>query len=285
MNDIERLRDLARKRRAAVTSKIGRIRRTTGVDLSHTESDPRRDAKSIQRYTRIQLSNYIAELNAFTARDNGYIAGARGTVLQKKSWAQYKRLERSFNQLGAKRIAEIGEIVLPGGMTIADRETMVPQRVRAQGTPMNRLYENISRNPRQIAGQKALDKLIKTLESKLSKNYVKTGIADARKQFKDMAKLIGAPELMKVASGLTDYQFDTLWNYTNFVASFSLKYEVVRMAMANEHVEPALHHVAEDYAGDARVLLGWAQQLPETSSEARKANRSAQSRTKKKGRA
>lgn len=280
MNDLDRLRDEARKRRAAVSAKISRIRRNTGVDLANTEADPRRQPTAVKRYTRTQLSNYIAELNAFTARDNGYIGGARGTVISKKSWAEYKRLERQYNQLGAKRLAEVGQIVLPGGMTIENREAMLPQKVRASGSPMNRLYEVVAREARQVNGQKALDKLIKSLEKKLSKNYVKTGIADARSQFKDMAKLIGDPSLTKAAAKLTDYQFDTLWNYTNFVATFSMKYEVIRMAMANEKVDPAFHHVAEDYAGDARQLLEWAGFLPETASKARQESRSTGSKGK-----
>ena len=56
MDEIERLRDLVRKRRGAVTSKISRIRRNTGVDIAGKPEDPRRETDVIKRYNKRQLN-------------------------------------------------------------------------------------------------------------------------------------------------------------------------------------------------------------------------------------
>lgn len=261
MNELERLRELARKRRSAVTGKIARIRRNTGVDITGRAEDPRRDISVIKRYNKAQLNKYIGELNAFQSRSVGYVAGAGGVPIPKNKWQQYKRLERQYNALGVKHEAKVADIFLPtAGMTLRQRNAMI--HPTAVGEVVNRPYSQVDRVPSQIPGVKALDKILKDMERKTSKTYLPGEIKKSRKQLNDMLKTAGNGNMIARASKLSDAQFDTLWNYTNFATLVSLSYEMAKLRAADAK-ERWHDQVVEDAASDIGELFDWASELPE----------------------
>lgn len=260
MNELDRLRELARKRRSAVTAKIGRIRRNTGVDIAGNADDPRRPAAVVKKYNSRQLNRYIAELNAFQSRDVGYVAGSGGVPIPKSKWATYKRLERQYNAAGKMHEAKVLDTFLPqAGMTLRQRQAMI--HPTAMGEVVNTPYAQIDRSPSQVPGVKALDRLIKDMRRKVTKEYLPSEIKKSRKQLNDMLKTAGNGEFAKRAAKLTNSQFDTLWNYTNFATLVSLSYEMAKLRAADAK-ERWHDSVVEDAASDIGELFDWASNLP-----------------------
>lgn len=272
MNELERLRDLVRKRRGAVTGKISRIRRNTGVDIAGRPEDPRRDTKVIAKYNSRQLNKYLGELNAFQSRSVGFVSGAGGVPIPKLRWNQYKKLEMQYNTIGIKHEAKISNIFLPtAGMTLRQRNAMI--HPTAVGEVVNRPYSYIDRTSSQVPNIEALESLTKDMRRKTKAGFLPGEIGKARKQLRGMLKVTGNNELGNRASGLSDSQFDTLWNYTNFATLISLSYEMAKLR-ATGGKERWHDSVVEDASGDIGELLDWASVLPEAISNV-EANRRA----------
>lgn len=261
MNEVDRLRELVRKRRSAVTGKIARIRRNTGVDIAGHDEDPRRPVAVIKKYNSRQLNKYLGELNAFQSRSVGYVPGTGGVPLPSQRFREYKRYEKQYNALGVSHEAKIANIFLPtAGMTLRERNSMI--HPTAQGEVVNRPYSQVDISSTQIPSAGALDALTRDMRRKISKGFLPGEIKKARSQLNDMLKTAGNGDFVKQASGLSDSQFDTLWNYTNFATLISLSYEMAKLRAAN--VQERWHDsVVEDASSDIRELFDWAQELPE----------------------
>lgn len=262
MNELERLREMVRKRRSAVTAKIARIRRNTGVDITGRSEDPRRATDAIKRYNVRQLNNYLGELNAFQSRSVGYVAGAGGVPIPRNKWREYKRLEAQYNAIGAKHEASVADIFIPtSGMTIRQRKAMI--HPTAVGEVVNNPYAWVEREPEQVRDAKSMDKLITDMRRRTDRKYLPGEIAKARKQLNEMLKTAGMNDVAKQASKLSNSQFDTLWNYTNFATQVSLSYELMKLRSADAK-ERWHDSVLEDARDDIGSLLEWANELPET---------------------
>lgn len=275
MNDrLKNLRAEVRKRRSAVTAKENRIKRNTGVDVKDTPLDPRRPTNVVAKYNEPQLRKYLNELNAFMARDNGFVAGANHTPIPKRDWLEYKRIEKKYNDIGAKHFADLAhhEIPFSDNMTVADREKlMVPDSKRAQGEIVHRPYGTIERKASNIKDAAALMKLKNRLEDKLNTDYLPKQIAAGREQLKAMLKSVGDGTLNARADKLSDSQFNILWNYTGFPTSISTITESgghrSKAAKGTGQNEEYMTGVKEDYSSDIREFFDWAESLPEKGTE------------------
>lgn len=213
--DVEPLRELVRKRRAAVSAKEARIFKNTGVDIRDTKEDPRLPPSVVNRYNRAQLNSYLGRLNAFMARSNGYILDQSGTLISRAEWTSYGFVERRYNAVAKADFNKVKNIIDPiSGLSIADREKLlVPDAKRAQGDVIHRPYSEIHRKPQNIKNQQAVLKLKADLLKKLSAGYLPKQIKSQRAQAKAMSLNAG----IKIDfNSLSDNQFNALWNYTGF---------------------------------------------------------------------
>jgi hypothetical protein len=278
-SEVQRLRDEVRKRRSDVTSKIGRIRRNTGVDVAGTNEDPRRDPKVISRYSKPQLAKYLADLNAFQSRGVGFVAGNRGAIIPKRAWQEYKKLERQYNKLGQLHEAAIANIKVPGlGVTVRERNAMI--HPNAIGEVVNRPYVEINRKANQVRSVEKLRELTKGLAKKISPTFLPGEIRKARKQLNDMLKTIGSNEYAGRAKKLTDNQFNILWNYTNFATNISLRYEITKLQAAGSE-DRWYSSVLEDNEDDLRELFDSAEQFPEAENNSQSETQTKQNRRKR----
>lgn len=262
-SELDRLRDEVIRRRRAATKKISRMRRSKGVDISGTNLDPRRSIKTIGHYNRKQLNAYLRVINNFQSRKVGFVAGVEGTPIPKSQWEHYKRLERQYNAIGDRHISRIGDIQVPTtGLTIKERDATVrPDSKRAQGEVSHRPFSRVDRNPNNVNGTDALNRLTKDLQKKLDKKFLPKELRKARKQVKDMLNTIGNNEYIKDVKDLSDYQFDILWNYTPFANNTSLAYTVIKMK-ATGSKDKWYSSVVEDQSSDIGEFLKWAKTLP-----------------------
>lgn len=223
MNNIDRLRDEVRKRRAAVTGKERRILNNTGIDLKNTKEDPRRSPSVVKKYNTKQLNDYLKKLNDFMARDNGYVPDSSGGFIRKSVWLKYKRIERKYNKIVVNHFNDIGGIIDPyRGVTIREAEKLfVPESKRAQGEIRHRPYNEIERTAKNIKSADALGKLQLQLEGKLDKKYLPKQISAGRSQANMMLDNANLADFKEVIGKLSNRQFDVLWNYWGFAGRLS----------------------------------------------------------------
>jgi hypothetical protein len=218
MSAIDDLRILARRRRSAVTSKERRIFNNTGVDLKNTKDDPRRAPSIVKKYNTRQLTDYIKQLDKFMLRENGYIADSSGGLIPKRDWLKYKRTEKTYNKMVKAKFDKIADIHDPHrNMTIRQAEGLfVPENLRAAGEIRHRPYNEIHRNAKNIKNVEALKKLQAQVDGKRSKAYLVKALDAGRKQAGQMLDNAGISELKSALAGLSNQQFNVLWNYWGF---------------------------------------------------------------------
>jgi hypothetical protein len=263
--ELQRLRELAKKDRAAATQKIYRIRKNQHVDLTGTEYDPRRPVAVINKYNAAQLRGYIAKLEQFSDRGAQYIAGSNGVAIPKGLYSEYKRLESVYNALVDLRNAERAPYILPGEgnkMTIGEREQyMLPDNLRMRNAAANSLYPKQDINPANVAGEFGLKELIKDIKLKLKPGYLKKEIKGERVEVEAMLKTIGDKVTIKSIRGLSNHQFDVLFNSTKFVRSVSRIYEFYKNLSADAK-EEWYNTRYQDEVSELNEAIEWARNLP-----------------------
>lgn len=265
--NINNLRAIVRRRRSAVTAKENRIKRNTGVDIRGTKEDPRKPINAVKEMGRRELNNYLAELNRFMSRSSGFVAGNNGALIPKKDWLEYKRLEKQYNNIGNLHFESIANIFIPlSGMTVAERERLMePDSKRAQGDIRHKPFSPLNRDSTNIKSKEALDKLKKSLESKVRPDYLPRQIKEARSQLKAMLKGVGNGSLIRDANALTDAQFNVLWNYTGFAGSVSRVYGSGSHRGKNIQDDDSSDiystSVVEDFSVDVREFFEWAKSI------------------------
>lgn len=282
---LKNLRLEVRKRRSAVTAKENRIKRNTGVDIRNTREDPRRPVNVVNRYNARQLNTYLADLNSFMSRSTGFVSGAGNVPISKSDWFNYKRLEKKFNSVGAKHFESIADIEIgpKNNMSIRDRDKlMVPDHKRAQGEIVHRPYGEIDRKSTNIKGAEALAKLSKQLEKKLAKNFLPEALNAGRKQANQMLVLIGNSDLTAKLNKLNDYQFNVLWNYTDFATGLSVVADSDSARRTNVKEDRYQSTVVEGFSDDIRKFLGWAETVSEESAKRAPSRSGKTSRTQSK---
>lgn len=262
--DLNELRALVRQRHNAATRKVSRLR-GKDVEVGGTKFDPRRDPSNIKRYTRAQLNAYLGQLNNFTARTTGFVAGVEGTPLPRAKWREYERQQNAANAKARARAASIGNVKLPGqDMTVAQRsEMMRPNILRAGGEASNRPYAEVNRKPSQIKDVDALNKLIQSFKRKNRPEYLPKYLKGQRKQAEQMMATIGVADQIPELRKLSDHQFDTLFNESSFAGDLGMRYGY--MSMLDKGNKSAAHDaVMETTEHDIAEKLSWAKSLPKT---------------------
>ncbi len=261
MSDVQRLRDEVKKARQRAGAKISRNRQK-GIEIGGTEADPRRNPALHKRYNAVQLRTYLRELNEFNSRNMQFVAGARGAPLERTAWARYKHAESRYNAVGAEHDAQVADIFIPtSGMTIRERQSTI--HPTAQGEFANRPYSQVQLRPSQVPNGGALDKLIKEMQRRNSRNYLPGELKKSREQMKDMLNAIGHTEFVERADGLSENQLDIMWNYTATARLVSLVYEMMKLRSSDSGGKERWHdRVVEDSENELRELFDFAESQP-----------------------
>jgi len=231
--ELESLRQLARKRHRAVTQKVSRIKAKEGITLTGTKDDPRKDPQSFKRMNAIQLRAHIAKQETFISRETQFVSGAKGTILTGSLWHQAETLIRAVNRKNATPYEAVKNVFLPSqGMTVDEFMGTKPTHP-VTGNPASRApHLPITKSAKGIPNDRQLKKLIKDLQAKLATDYGDKVIARERKTLgkflKDIGKVSNIKDISKDFRGLTPGQFAFMWNYTNFAAISSFDYEIAK---------------------------------------------------------
>jgi len=259
---LQELRDLARKRHIAVTKKVSRLRRKNEVELTATKYDPRRELAKIKHYNTAQLKSYINKLEGFTARDNQYLRGARGSVVTKKYWDEFQTAQRAVSKRNRAEFAKIEKIFIPRfNQTIGERIAMLAKPSRmGNNMATNRPFDEVARSARGLMGDKGAKIQAETMLNRLKPDWIGSRINRDRDNMRKMASVINETRLLRLVDTLTNNQFNVLWNYTGFATAYSMNYENVQKMLSAE--DEAWHNTtADDAVEDSHALIEWIKTL------------------------
>lgn len=257
--ELNELRAMARARHRATTRKISRIKNDTGLTISGSQNDPRRELARIKRYTKSQLRAYIAQLNDFSSRSVQFVPSANRTPIQADLWKTYKSLEGRYNQRVNEQFERVQDVFLPAvGQTIGERMAMITPAHRQLTNPaVNSPYRPAEMQPRNVRDERALKRLIAQKQKQLQPRYRKKLVDDARDQFGKMADIINRRDLAKAVSTLSDAQFEVLWNYTPFASAIGINYEVIQAMLSNKE-KPYHSDSLRNAVATQKSLIEWA---------------------------
>lgn len=250
---------MARARHRAATRKISRIKADTGLTVSGSKNDPRRELSRVKRYTKSQLRTYIAQLNDFSSRSVQFVPSANRTPIQTDLWKTYKSLEDRYNRRINAQFSKVQDVFLPAvGQTIGERMAMITPAHRQLTNPaVNSPYRPAEMQPRNVASERALKRLIAQKENQLKPSYRKKQVNDARDQFGKMADVINRRDLAHAVSKLSDAQFEVLWNYTPFASAIGINYEVIQAMLSNKE-KPYHSDSLRNAVATQKGLIEWA---------------------------
>lgn len=259
--ELRALRAMANRRHRAATRKISRLKSDAGVNVSGTSVDPRRSRNNIKNYTEKQLRSYINQLDKFTSRSNQYVPDAHRRPIPRSQWRQYQRLEQQYNQSVSQRFSSYRDLPGPTGMTIGERmELMTPKFPYMQDRAVNSPYTPINRKSTNVGSARALKRLTAEMRDRVKSGHFDNKISDGREQFDKMSEMLDAPGLANRVRGLSDEQFDVLWNYTGFADAISLGYDINKNLLAGN--EKRWHgQVLNTSMSTANELVSWAERV------------------------
>lgn len=254
-DEVRRLREEVRKRRAAATAKISRTRRVHGADIAGTSVDPRRDPKVINKYNAAQLRAYLGKIESFMDRKIQFVGGARGANLKKSPVTDLLKTQTNYNKVVEARRRELDKInILGKGLNIGQRrDTIHPT---AAGSVVNDPYAKSNLKPSQFTSDESVAKMAAQLKERMAPDYLAKKLKEAREQGRQMLVHMGAHDLIDEMNDLTDYQFDILWNEAGFAQALSVVYTVLESNAGRWQ-----NSVVEDKKDDIREFLGWAATL------------------------
>lgn len=233
--ELESLRKQVMARQRAAGKKISRLK-AKGANVSGTKYDPRKTPATVSKLNVHQLHTQLGRLNVFMDRKTQFHSDARGALLPPGQFEAYKKLESKVNNIKKKAFDPIKNIKVPGGggVTIAERHKInTPDRPRA-GNPAVNPFTFVQRKSTSVMSAKALRKLTKDLENKLSSDFLAEDLALDRRVAADMLTTLGKPDWIDRLDKMSDFHFNILWNWTKFATDVSLPYELAKKGLQGE---------------------------------------------------
>lgn len=255
-SNLKQLRDQVRRAHQNATRKVSRIR-AKGVEIGGTSADPRRAIKNVGRYTEKQLRAYLRELDQFRSRSVQYLpAASPQNRISAAAWREYKKLEREYNEIANRSQKQRDDVFLPShGMTIGDRDDLMrSMSPRAGG--QRRPLDPIVREHKNIRDDKALQVLIRDMRKRVKPSYERSVVRQQKANAIVLAGESGSQRFASGVKGLTQKQFNILWNYTDFATMLSHYYET-RNAESTEWIAKT----RKDMGSSIDELLSWAKTI------------------------
>lgn len=209
--------------RKRVTTKINRMAKVYDANVSGTKYDPRESATTIRNMTGRQLAAYQRRIDTFMSREVGYVGPA---LLPLPEVRKYLTVEKRYNRNAEPVYNLYKDLPGPGGQqTVAQRDALMAGRPRMATDASNRPLSPVNRDVRNIASLKGLRTLTRQLEKKIAPGQYERNVKRGRKQANQMLKEINDPNLTKQIRGLTDKEFDFLFNFHGLANDLRTRYK------------------------------------------------------------
>ena len=212
-----------------------KIRRNERKGLGNVSAfSPIRPSMEVGSLNKRQLTVYQHQLERFQSRKNQFIADANSNALPTRAWREYARKERRYAEKVNAIYSAASGLIHPDGQTVDQAMRIAtPDHPSMANQPVNSLFRPPHHEAYQINGLHGLGVLNRKLDRKLSDEYFDETREDNRRVAREMLSFIGDEDLIERVENLTDKQFDTLWNYSYFVADIGMNYESAKQALTD----------------------------------------------------
>lgn len=260
--EARKLRAEVQKKLISVNNKIARTQKNTGAKVAGSEFDPRRRAGIDKNYNVAQLRSYLNDLNAFMRRPNQFVAGSRGAPIPRGKYAAFQKLQKEYSEVAKSYEASVGNNVLPkefDNMTVRAHKGIAPE---SQGSTVYGPYRKYDYASTDIKNVGALEKLANKIKSMLKRGYLEKEISEGRENLEKALTIMGEGEWIERIDQLSDYQFDVLWNGTEFADRVFAKYDLLQERKEGTRKEKWQDKVVDSQFAELGGLFDWASNLP-----------------------
>lgn len=256
---IDNLRRVAQRRAQAAGRKIERLR-ASGIIVSGSEFDPRRDAAKVARYNSRQVNAYIRNLENFT-KNAQFVPSAGGKAIPVAAAARFERTKARFNTYVDKYRESFKDLVVDladgsAPLTVEQKNKIGSDdwKTFAKGRSAQRPLAHSESEIENIEGIDKLRKLEQFMRDKMKADYLPSRIERGREEAKKMVAQLNNPELQAEIDKLNDFQFGVAWHELGLADSLSQTYWTVMNA---DNADAA--KMQDAAMGDTRKLVKWAQ--------------------------
>jgi hypothetical protein len=194
----------AKRRERAAGKKVSRIE-ANGVNVAHSDFDPRKGARALNEMSAAELRSHVNRVNRFVSRDTQFSAGFAGAPLPRNRVERYKQLEAFNNAKAQGNDLGIADVKLPGQSgTVGGRAERLKQKEAAGN--QGRIFQMIERPLFSITNAKALETLIAGFEKKTKRDYVSKTIQARLNSGNAILKYSGNEDLIAEVAKLTNEQ-------------------------------------------------------------------------------
>lgn len=267
MTDINEQRESVRKLEKSVSDKIRRIKRNQNIDLEDSAYDPRRESDKPDKYNSRQLEKYSEELKDFVNRRNQYVADANGRPVPRNVYREYKAQEKLYNEKVQSDFDRIKGLKLDADTTIGDSMIArhgLPGQKRINDPSVNAPYNPAVRSPDNFMSKVAMERMKDKYVQLNRASARQKSLQNAKDEVKQMADIIGKPEILESISKLSDKQFLTLWNFSGIATAVSIMYHFSQKLLDRE-LKAYEQKFADDSLEDFNRLVSAAEEWDDDS--------------------
>lgn len=260
--ELDQLRATVEAKQKSVGAKLSRIKKKSGLALSGSDLDVRRDSGKVKNYSTKQLNSYLADMNKFMNPKVQYVADAKNKPLRKSEWLSYEILQTRYNKRVNDDFNKVANFMSPNSEeSLQERMmNMTPTRQKKRQRPVNAPYNPPTRESTAINGGKALKILTQDMQKRLNPDFARKRLETDRNSLIKTLTDANQPHLINMVKELTPEQFATAWQFTDLANESFTRYETIKAVEAGNISPDTL--VGDTEMSGVENILTWAKELP-----------------------
>ena len=217
---IGQLRAEAKRLERNATRKMSRIRNSsTPVELTGSQFDYRKGAKTIDTMRSRDLQVHVKRLQGFNSRTARFMPTAEG-IAGPTEVNRYQKAKRALNRKRDALADKFGNRKVASGVeTYKERFAVTEAKQRRMSDPaVNNPFRKIEDGGINFATPKALLRMAEKFENETRPEFDRERTLSNRATLDKILDIVDHEEMRALAHGLTDEQFDLMWFDPEFMA-------------------------------------------------------------------
>jgi hypothetical protein len=275
--EVENLRAEYNKVRRNVGSKISRVKKSTGAEISGTEYDPRKPPGAEKRMNRVQLQSAINKMREFNRPLNKFVSLQGGTPVPARMVAPFVRKVNELNSRRQKFAEKLDEKPFPGAAKTPKEFQAQYAKGKGADGGFSGLFDEVSDDVSGITSLKALKRLESHVDKQLKPDQFKDNLDKGKAQMGHMLDIVGQHENADMLRELSDYQFAMLWYGTVAPERVFMYDSDSDRAVTREDVDTSGESELREFLTDASRLPNipitgreWGDEIKKTANKTRK---------------
>lgn len=199
---------------------MSRIRnaKSNPVELTGSQYDYRKGAKTIDTMRSRDLQVHIKRLQNFNNRTSRFMPTAEG-IAGPKEVNRFQKAKRAVNRSREKFAEKYGDRLTPSGAeTYKQRFAVREAAQRRMANPsLNNPFRKIEDGGIMFSTPEALNRMAEKFERESRPEYEQERTAKNRETLNKILDIVDQEELRDLANSLTDEQFDLMWFNPDFM--------------------------------------------------------------------